>query len=318
MEPYFKRAKSVTLLTSFNRRLAFLFGAFSLVTSVLIVIFYQSFTDNLNTKDLNETLQHLDPRIRSIDQSREENADHLLSIIDWSGIARMNEPLRTQKLNAFFIAQSENLGFEGVLITDAKNGNLLFNYWAHTETPHFQAALAGEQPLWVDEEHSVLYSRIKKTLSGPNMGFNVFLFKAWDSEVLKRISFPTTTTYISLGSHPLLSSAGNLSLEAIQPASSEYVHFNINDIPYQEGSFEWRKVTLLNGTDLPLRIIVRAPVTNSIPLHEVLAASLSLTLLFGLLIFLIFGRWLKQIGLRLNALTGAVAHYQEGQDVVVK
>jgi diguanylate cyclase (GGDEF)-like protein/PAS domain S-box-containing protein len=37
-------------------------------------------------------------------------------------------------------------------------------------------------------------------------------------------------------------------------------------------------------------------------------------LLFGLLIFLIFGRWLKQIGLRLNALTGAVAHYQEGQE----
>jgi diguanylate cyclase (GGDEF)-like protein/PAS domain S-box-containing protein len=314
MEKYFERAKPVTLLKRFNRRLAILFGVFALITSFLIVIFYQSFTENLNTKDINETMKHMVPRLKDLDQRREENANHMLSIIDWSGIARMKEPLRTQKFNAFFIAQSENLGYEGLLITDSSSGKLIFNYWAHTESPHIQAALSGDQPIWVDEEHSVLYSRIKKTLSGPNMGFNVYFFSAWDSEILKRLSFPTTTTYISLGSHPLLSSAGNLSLEAIQPTSAEYVHFNINNVTFQESSFEWTKVKVQDGSDIPLRIIVRSPVTNSIPLHEVLAASFSLTLLFGLLIFFIFGRWLKQIGLRLNSLTGAVAQFQHGHD----
>ncbi len=309
-----KRSKPVTLLKSFNKRLIILFCAFSLVTSVLVVISYQSYTESLNSKEINETMKHMVPRLKDLDRRREENANHMLSIIDWSGIVRLKEPLRTQKFNAFFVAQSENLGYEGILIADASSGKLVFNYWAHTETPHFQAALSSDQPLWVDEEHSVLYSRVKKALSGPNMGFNVYFFNAWDSDILKRMSFPTTTTYISLGSHPLLSSAGNLSLEAIQPTSNANAHFEINDTPYQEGSFEWTEVKVQDGSKLPLRIIVRSPISNSIPLQEVLAASLSLTLLFGSLIFLIFGRWLKQIGLRLNSLTDSVAQFQKGEE----
>ncbi len=314
MDVYSKRKIPVTLLRVFNIRLTMLLVAFSIATSAIIVIIYENYTEKLNGTELNETIKHMVPRFKDMERRREENADHLLSIIDWSGIARLKEPLRRQKFNSFFIAQSENLGYEGILITDASSGELVFNYWVHAETPHFQAALSNNQLLWVDEEHSVLYSRFKKTLSAANKGLNVYFFSAWDSETLKRLSFPMTTTYISLGSHPLLSSAGNLSLEEIQPTSLEYAQFGIKDTTYQEGSFEWTKLSMVDGTSIPLRIIVREPIKNDIPLAQVLFAAIALTLLFGSLIMIIFGRWLKGIGLRLNKLTESVLQFEAGKE----
>jgi diguanylate cyclase (GGDEF)-like protein/PAS domain S-box-containing protein len=291
-----------------------LLAAFSIATSVFIVIVYDNYTAKLNITELNETIKHLVPRFKELDLRQEESANHLLSIIDWSGIARLKEPLRSQKFHSFFIAQSENLDYEGILITDASNGELIFNYWVHAEAPHLQSALLNNQLRWVDEEHSILYSRIKKTLSAQNAGLNVYFFNAWDTETLKRLSFPSTTTYISLGSRPLLSSAGNLSLEAIQPTSADYAQFDIKDTTYQEGSFEWAKVSMMDGTSLPLRVIVREPVKNIIQLGQVLSASFALTLLFGVLIMIIFGRWLRKTGLRLNQLTGTVLKFQQGEE----
>jgi len=68
-----KRSKPVTLLKSFNKRLIILFCAFSLVTSVLVVISYQSYTESLNSKEINETMKHMVPRLKDLDRRRDDS-----------------------------------------------------------------------------------------------------------------------------------------------------------------------------------------------------------------------------------------------------
>lgn len=313
MNAYGSNPRPVTLRDIFNRKLLLLLVSFSLVTSIIIFVAYQNYTDKRNRNELGETLNHMVPRIKDLDRRRKENANHLLSIIEWSGMTRLSDSLRNEKLKAFFTAQSEGLGYEGILITDARTGKLLFDYWSHTEKPHMQAALAYNEGLWVDQEHSVLYSRIKKTMRALHGDMDVYFFRAWDSASLQRLSFPDTTAFISIGGRPILSSAGSLMLESSPPIIADYTQYNLNAIRYQEGSTRLDDVALADGRQVPLKLIVRSPIKNQLPVQEVLGASLGMTLLFGVLVFAIFGRWLRQIGQRLDILTDAVLQFHNGQ-----
>lgn len=58
---------------------------------------------------------------------------------------------------------------------------------------------------------------------------------------------------------------------------------------------------------------VRSPIKNSVPIPWVLAASVGVTLLFGVLMFMFFGRWLRQLGTRLDGLTDATTHFKNEQ-----
>lgn len=321
MNVFAKMQHPTTLRGIFTRRLVILLTAFSVVISVMVAISYQTLTEKKNHDALNDTLAHMIPRIKDQERRRNESANPLLNIIDWSGIAGLNEPLRSAKLQAFFTAQSESLGYEGIVFTDARTGKVIFNYWSHAEKPNLDEALFGDQPLWLDQEHFVLYSRIKKPLRIANGegDLNVSFFRAWDSGTLNRLGFPHTTSYISLGSRPLLSSAGNLALELTQPTSSAYSKMVINGAPYQEGSVEWAEVDLERNVKMPaevvsvpLRLVVRMPITNILPLQQLLAVSVGITLLLGLIIFFIFGRWLGRIGSRLDMMTSAVLQFQYG------
>ena len=210
---------------------------------------------------------------------------------------------RNAKLQAFFTAQSESMEFEGVAITDATNGKLLFDFWRDSEKPDLQNALTGKQMLWYDEQHATLYTKLQKVSYAMGHNLRVIFFNTWDSAMLRRLSFPDTTTFISLGGHPLLSSAGNLALESSQPSTNEYTELALNGMRFQEGSISLGDVITADGKRLPLILTVRAPIKNTLPITLVLAASVGITLLFGLLLFVVFGRWLRQLGTRLDSLT---------------
>jgi PAS domain S-box-containing protein len=323
MDVFLKTINPVTLHSIFNRRLLILLAVFSILTSAIALFSYQKYTIKRNHEALDETIAHMLPRIQEQEDRRNQNADRLLNIIDWSGIVRLPQPLRSEKLTAFFTAQSETLGFEGILITDPASSTPVFDYWAHAEKPHHLEAITGDQPLWFDQDHAVLYTRIKKAIRSDQGILNIIFFRAWDSEALKRISFPDTTAYIFLGERPILSSEGNLALAAKQATSLAYTTYFINNKEYQETSVAWTKVDIV-GSDqavsalkqLPLRIAVDAPVKNALPLQDVLIALIGIILLFGLLIFFIFGRWLSRIGTRLDNLTKAALAFQNAPKLI--
>lgn len=294
-----------------------LLGSFSVVVSTIVVLADLHQTGKLNRASLSDNLSHLMPRIKNQQQIWVDEANHFFSIIEWSGLLGLKKKQSNEKLLTFFTAQAENMEFEGIVITDAMSGKLIFDFLNNTDKPKFQAALAKNRTLWYDDTHTVLYTIIKKIAHTPGASFHIHFFKAWDSAMLRRLSFPDTTAFIFLGDKPLLSSDGNLALQSSLPASGEYTVRSMGGINYQEDSIILDELRMLDGSHLPLKLVVRTPLKNILPIWLVLAASTVITLLLGVLLFLVFGRWLGRLGARLDRLADATLHFQNDQLVEV-
>jgi len=300
-----------TLRQIFGRRLLLLLVSFSVVMSTIIVLTYQHQADQLNRSELSGELSHLTQRIQFQHRVWNDDADHILDIIEWSGLLNLKGTERDAKLQAFFTAQSDSMEFEGIEITEFGTEKPVFHFWNHAESPNIHGAVAGNQPLIFDEKRAILYTKIRKVSPALGRNFNTYYFKAWDSAMLRRLSIPGTTTYISLGAQTLLSSAGSLALEMSQPSTGEYSERVLNGIKYQEDSINLDEQLFPNIRSIGLKLTVRSPIQNNLPMPLVLTASIGITLLFGVLLFMVFGRWLRRIGARLDALTQAVLHFRQ-------
>lgn len=203
------------------------------------------------------------------------------------------------------------MGFEGVVIDAAHGGKPVFDFWSNTEKPDFQGALLNEQPLWFDPAHAVLYSKINMPLRGPGQQLNMQVFKAWDSATLKRLNFNNSVSLLALGNRALLSSEGNLALAEAPPATLPYSTAVRNSIPYQEGRIIWTELKYPDGQSVPIYLNLRSPLTNNLPIALVLSASVGTTLLFGLLLFMTIGHWLRQLGARLDQLSAAALGFHK-------
>jgi hypothetical protein len=139
-----------------------LLGLFSVVMSAIIVLAYLHQTDHLNRTELSNELAHFIPRIEFQQRIWDDDADHILDIIEWSGLLNFKEPARNANLHAFFTAQAESMGFEGIVLTESGSGNLVFDFWNNAELPDLARALAKKQSLWFDDRNGVLYTKIQK------------------------------------------------------------------------------------------------------------------------------------------------------------
>jgi len=310
LNPHSSKAATTTLRQIFERRLFLLLGTFSVVMSIIIVLAYQHQTDQLNRSVMHDDLTNLVQRIQLQQRIWNDDADHILDIVEWSGLLNLKGQERTAKLQAFFIAQAQSMEFEGIAITDARSKKLVFDFWNNAEKPDLQMAATNNQPLWYDDKRGVLYTKINKVSPALGHNINSVFFKAWDSAMLRRLSFPDTTTFISLGAKTLLSSAGNLALESSQPFTGEYAVQILNGIKYHESSISLDDELIPEGNHIGLMLTVRSPITNNLPMPLVLAASIGITLLFGILLFMVFGRWLRRLGARLDGLAQATLQFQ--------
>lgn len=286
---------------------------FSVVMSTIVVLAYLHHAKRLNQSALSDSLSHLIPRIEEQRRTWDDDANHIVDIIAWSGLLNLSERARNTKLQAFFTAQAESMGFEGIAITDSTNEKLLFEYWGTFDKPRLQETLLENKALWYNDRDAVLYTIVRKIAYAPGASFHIHFFKAWDSAMLRRLSFPDTTTFILLGDKPLLSSEGNLALNSSQPVTGTYTVHRLNGVDYQEDSITLEELRLAGDSRLPLKLAVRTPIKNIFPIWLVLATSTGITLLFGLLLFLIFGRWLGRLGSRLDQLAQAALLFKNEQ-----
>lgn len=302
-----------TIRQTFSQRLLLLLGIFSGVMSLLIVAAYQHQTDRLNRASLFADLHHLLPRIQSQQRIWGDGADQLLEVIDWANLLNLDEKMRNIRLNSFLTAQAQSMGFEGIVIVDAATEKIIFDFWNSSELPNLQNAVKDAQPYWYDGQHRILYTKIKKSPPTRGKNLHIFFFKAWDSAMLHRVSLPEATTYISLGSETLLSSAGSLAMESSQPYTGEYTEYNLKGTRFQEGSIGMTDIFVADGQRLPLKLTERSPIENNLPIPLVLSASVGVTVLFGILLFLFLGRWMRRLGVRLDALATAAMRFKNEQ-----
>lgn len=299
-----------TLRRRFNRRLFLLLLLFSVAISVVVVQTYHQQTDRLNHAALADTLTHLAARFSNQQRVLDEAADHLVDVTEWSGILGLGELQRNAQLHAFLPTQSDSMEVDGLRITDARDGRTLFEHWRQPEQPAMHAILPSPPPLWLDDGRDELYSIVRKEAHAPGKNFLVDCFKAWDSATLNRIGFPGATVYLMLGNRVLLSSAGSLALEVHPPSGSAYAEIAVGDRRYIEGARQIAEAATSGGAMLPLQLIVRIPEKNPLTVPAVIAASVGIILLFGLLLFMVLGHWMGRLGARLDTLSNAGLHFR--------
>jgi len=299
-----------TLKQIFNLRLMLLLAIFSLVMSGIITATYLYQTNKMNRVSISGQLNDLKLRFNDLQRNWTTDANHLLNLVEWSGMMATDDPQRNNRMQAFFSAQEENMGFEGIAIEDQASGKPLFEYWRTVEKPRVQLALQEDQSIWYDDRGGVLYTVEQRYAYPPGRKLHILFLRVWDNAMLHRLSFPDTTTFILLGDRPLLSSAGNLGLKTAPPGNKEYFEQTLNGIRYQEGSVTLNQIRTRDGDLLPLRLALRVPISNFMPITLVLASSIGVTLLFAALLFLVIGRWLSQLGTRLDGLTRASLKFQ--------
>ena len=100
-------------------------------------------------------------------------------------------------------------------------------------------------------------------------------------------------------------------METEPPPSDRYTERILHGFKYLEDNITLKEIRLPDGRQVPLKLVLRTPIVNIFPIPVVLATSIGLTLLFGLILFLIFGQWLRRLGTRLDALTHAALYFQQ-------
>ena len=300
----------LTLHKRFVRGLFALLVGFSLVMSGIIVFFYLQQTDKINRTQMSDSLMHMIPRLDNNQRLWAVNAEHIYSLLIWSGIPFERESLRNFKLRSFISAQSSTMGFEGIVMVDEETGKILFHHWGSYGITDFQGAVLDEQPFWYDAHEEVLYTKIVKHMYGSGQKLSLFFFKAWDNATLKKLSFLETTSMLSVGDQPLLSSEGALALEFQPPDLRHYIKFMVDDRLYHEGREHWVDIQFLDGVKVPVYLNIRKPVLTYLPISMLWLASVGITVIFGLLLFVTFGNWLRKIGARLDELAYAASSYQ--------
>lgn len=310
MKVNFNKPKQFTLSQIFNRKLLLLLVFGSILMNVLIALTYRSYTESLNQTEMNNRISLLVNRLINQNNLENEAANSLVGIMHWSGALNFNTLQQNEKLRVLFIAQAKSFGIDGIVIRDNQSNELLFNFWTNNSAPDFANQLNTIQSLWFDQGHNVLYTHIKKSLAVDGKNFTLDFFKAWDSEMLRSVTPQGTTTFVTLGSQALLSSAGSLALEAVQPAANGYAEYLINGVRYQESSNNFGIVTVQGGEQVPLKLVVRNPLKNSFSLLALIATSLCATLIFAGLLFSVFSRWLGRISHRLDLLSKAAVRFK--------
>jgi diguanylate cyclase (GGDEF)-like protein len=287
----------------------------------IVVLAYRHQTDRFNKNLLENTLVNMVARIKDQQLTWAGDSDHMLSVLEWSGLLNLPEVQQQSKLLGFFTVQAASMEVDGVVITDKYNGRLLFNYWTNFEHPRIEKAFSANQTLWYDEQRSILYTINKRDAQAPGFnGLNIYFFKAWDSALLNRLNYPEATTYLSLAKQTLLSSAGTLAIQDFQNDPQKFERhgsFYKNNVSYLQDSIALDEVLLQDGNKIPVTLTMRTPEQSNLPIHLILASALAFIIVFGMMLFLIFGRWLSRLGNRLDGLSRAAISFHSEEKVIV-
>lgn len=287
----------------FNRKLILLLLLVCVINSTLITLAFERHSDSLNRSELQNQLDYVSTHIENQHRLVSENVDTLFNAMQWSGA--LENPVR---LVEFIDSQSS--GQYGVLLKDTKSGVTLAQVWPDGQNVKLPNEYAHLGALWMDEPHNTLYTHVTKPLQLSDRVMVLHFFKPWRNKQLANLTPPHAYAYVMLGSQIVLSSSDNLALEQAPPKGAGYAKYKLDDALYMEDSHTLGDVLLQSGRNAPLKLVIRSPYKNHYSLSGLIFSTLGATLLFAVLLFGLFGRWLRQLGDRLDMLSLATVRFK--------
>ena len=114
-----------------------LLGLFSVAMSIIITLAYQNQTDRLNRLAMTDKLVHLLPRIQDVRREWSDDADHILDVIEWSGLLNLNEQARNAKLQAFLLPRQKAWDLKASLSPIPLAGNYYTTFGINPKSPKY-------------------------------------------------------------------------------------------------------------------------------------------------------------------------------------
>ena len=245
--------------------------------------------------------QMVSTRLKLLQNGWQQAAENITTSIELQRITSLPETIRWQRLRALLVAQGESLGFDSVLVQD-KNGRILFAH-GHEDIELSATPPAIEERWYFSRQHRQLHAVIRLPLwLGPDSGRGEIVF-------LQPIQ-PSTLQLIGSDMRPLyLASA-----DALLAGSDD------TQIPIQPGAEftlagkRWRTIAVPVDGARDVRFLLRLSAEPPTWFHPVLFGALALGLILAMGIYLVLGRWARDLVQRIETLGQAARAFGHDQN----
>jgi PAS domain-containing protein len=280
------------LARALNRRVVVLLlavVAFTLSSIAIFVVWQgrmEQYAEDANARQMVTTRLHL------LQASWQREAENIVTGIELQRITSQPPAIRWQSLRAWLVALGENISFDTVLVVDP-SGRVVFAH-GHESEDYAGAPLARQAAWYLNRQQTELHAVIRSTLwLGADSGRGEIIFlQPMQPSILQLISSDKRPLYLTSAKHLL---AGSDAVRIRQRPGAEF------ELDEQR----WRLIAApIEGTS-EAHFLIRLPANTPAWFMPVLIGALALGLLLALGIYLVLGRWGRELVRRIETLSQA-------------
>jgi diguanylate cyclase (GGDEF)-like protein len=297
-----------TLRRSLERQLvarfAMVFLLAALASSVLALVSYHGLVREEQRHSGDAALEHVAQRRTALLADWQRNAEQVKAQIDFMRVfVGADQTQNWLRLRAYFGALEGKLDrFPSGAVLDSAN-RVLFQFGPQGQALGRRLGLAPELPRWLHSaEQRAVYAvlAVPLWLGSQGMG-RLVLLQPLDNSVLHQLGSPGISLFLT-HREEVLASAG----EAEEPGTGLSVDYS-GRIDEAEGVYEQRSLSVFPEEPTGPRLILRQRVQQALSPVLVIASVLILLTLLALVLWLVLGRWIHQLTLRVGLLSRATA-----------
>lgn len=282
--------------------LATLIGAFATLTA------YRQNVIESQRLSANLSAQHIQKHLNEITQEWQQDAIKLKNQIDFMRLLAGGDPKRWLKLHAYLTLQEGEIqNYDSLLILNRDDSMVFANDGESVQFNNKKAAILADD-WYLDEHRQLLYRIMRQHLwLGDDGNGRMLFFRPLENATLATLAPPNTVLYLLANKKIIASSSGSEGLKAqINPEFSGYLKDAI--VPTEQ-----RSMLIDRNPSSSLRIIIQTRFPDTLNATSIIGAAALLLSLTLLMLWLVLGRWLRQITQRIQQLSVATSLFSERQ-----
>ena len=282
----------------------FLFAA--LIGALAALGGYRLITSETHRQNADNKAQHIQRHLHEIALEWENSAIKLKTQIDFMRLLAGDDPKRWLKLRAYLTALEGGVkNYDSVLIL-RRDGSLAFASGAKSE--HFNSANASAlNETWHLGEHRDAFYRVsrQRLWLGDEGNGNMLFLRPIENATLTTLAPPNTELYLLVDGKVIASSIGTEGFSAqINPDFSGSLEKNNEPV-------EQRSILISGNKSPSVHLIMRASFPEPLGARSIVVAAVLLLALTSLMLWLVLGRWLRQVSRRIRQLSAATRMFAE-------
>ena len=281
----------------------FLFAA--LIGALAALGGYRLITSETHRQSADNMARHIQRHLHEIAQEWENGAIKLKTQIDFMRLMAGDDPKRWLKLRAYLTALEGAKNYDSVLILH-RDGTLAFASGAESEHINGTNASALNEAWHLGKHRNAFYLVSRQHLwLGDEGNGSMLLLHPLENATLTTLAPPNTELYLLVDGKVIASSVGLEGFGAqIDPDFSGSLEINNEPI-------EQRSILIGDNKSSSVHLVMRAGFPEPLGARSIVVAAMLLLALTSLMLWLVLGRWLRQVTRRIRKLSVATRQFAE-------